>query len=182
MLPDFRRQSDVEAEPSSDKMEAQPFLNNGETSRKDEPKKSTTRIGVWALYIIGIIAIFTITFRSGMYFGLKSDTTADSAVYSAGPRNSTLGFGEIILLNLPERTDRRDAVSLICSASGISITKIINAVKGDVVVDKAKPVGNHLIDEKHLGSWRTHLDAFRYIVDNGIETALIFEDDVDWYD
>lgn len=72
-------------------------------------------------------------------------------------------------------------MTLICSASGILITKIIEAVTGEIIFDKAKLLNDGLIDVAHLGSWRTHLDAFRYVVDNRIQVALIFEDDVDWY-
>lgn len=31
-----------------------------------------------------------------------------------------------------------------------------------------------------IGCWRSHLNAYRYIVESGVETALILEDDIDW--
>jgi len=97
--------------------------------------------------------------------------------------NATLGFGAILLISLPERTDRRDAVSLIASAQGVQITKLINAVKGSEVAAKAKPAGSgkQKLKDGEIGAWRSHIDAFKWIVDNGIETALILEDDIDWY-
>ena len=33
---------------------------------------------------------------------------------------------------------------------------------------------------QYLGSWRTHMTALKYVVDHGLETALLLEDDVDW--
>ncbi|KAL3428414.1 glycosyltransferase family 25 protein [Phlyctema vagabunda] len=97
-------------------------------------------------------------------------------------QNSTLGFGAIILISLPERTDRRDAVSLIASTSNITVTHTVAAVRGENILEKAKPYGKAIaeLDDGHWGSWRSHLDALKYMVDNRIETALIVEDDVDW--
>lgn len=48
--------------------------------------------------------------------------------------------------------------------------------------EKALPIvaeGRHF-DGKHLGSWRTHLNAALYMVENNVGSALVLEDDVDW--
>ncbi|KAK6542901.1 hypothetical protein TWF694_006840 [Orbilia ellipsospora] len=97
-------------------------------------------------------------------------------------RNETLGFGAIILISLKIRTDRQDAVSLIASEAGIKITHVIDAVKGEDIHQKAYPYGTARTDLPlpYLGSWRSHMDAFKYIIDNRIETALVLEDDIDW--
>ncbi|KAF3914089.1 hypothetical protein AA313_de0204412 [Arthrobotrys entomopaga] len=97
-------------------------------------------------------------------------------------RNETLGFGAIILISLKIRTDRQDAVSLIASQAGIKITHVIDAVKGEDIHLKAYPYGTARTDLPlpYLGSWRSHMDAFKYIIDNRIETALVLEDDIDW--
>jgi hypothetical protein len=96
--------------------------------------------------------------------------------------NATLGFGAIVLISLPERTDRRDGVSLLTSFSGVRITHTVDAVKGADVVKKARPYGQarDKLDDGYFGSWRSHMDALKYIVDNRIESALLIEDDVDW--
>lgn len=125
-----------------------------------------------------ISALFLITVSYG--YLSSASTTSDAALLSV--QNSTLGFGATILISLPERTDRRDAISLLTSLSSISITHTVAAVNGDVIVDKAKPYGKARteLDAAHFGSWRSHMDALKYVVDNRIETALILEDDVDW--
>ena len=94
-------------------------------------------------------------------------------------RNSTLGFQDILLISLPERTDRRDAISLITSLNGITVTKHIKGVKNEDIVQSAIPDGR-LPRGKKLGSYRSHMNAMQHIVDNRIQTALILEDDVDW--
>lgn len=100
---------------------------------------------------------------------------------SLAATNATLGFGAILLLSLPERTDRRDGVSLIAATSGVQISHVIEAVKGDQISEKAYPPGRPELSMQYLGSWRTHMTALKYVVDHGLETALLLEDDVDWY-
>lgn len=96
--------------------------------------------------------------------------------------NETFGFGAVVMISLPDRTDRRDAMSLLTSLYNVSITHTVDAVRGEAIAEKALPFGNarKTQDAGHMGSWRSHMDAFRYIVDNRIETTLLFEDDVDW--
>lgn len=162
-----------------EKFESIPFLDGFSSSKEAHQRRRPW--GVLAVYAFGAITICTIFYQLGAHF--SSSTTPSTSAASPSDissTNATLGFGEVLLLNLPERTDRRDAVSLIGSLSGITITKVFAAVKGEDVSEKAKPIGNDKIDQSHLGSWRTHVDAFRYVVDNNIETALILEDDVDW--
>ncbi|KAK9322268.1 hypothetical protein V1517DRAFT_323911 [Lipomyces orientalis] len=104
----------------------------------------------------------------------------------ANVQNSTLGFGAILLLSLTSRTDRQDAIALIASQCDIRISHVIPGVISEEINEKAYPYGRGL--EKlltpqympYLGSWRSHMNAFKYIIDNKIETALILEDDVDW--
>lgn len=132
-------------------------------------KISRHRVGI----VIVVLLLTLILFSSHTYYNVTPITHT---------LNATLGFGATILISLPERTDRRDAVTLISSTSGIEITHIVDAVHGDGVTVKAKPFGFAAgkLDDPHWGSWRSHLNALRYIVDNRIETALIVEDDVDW--
>jgi len=72
---------------------------------------------------------------------------------------------------------------LISSTSDVTISHTISAVRGEDIASKARPyvetVGK--LDSPHWGSWRSHLDALKYVVDNRIETALIIEDDIDWF-
>ncbi|CBX92448.1 hypothetical protein LEMA_P051540.1 [Plenodomus lingam JN3] len=96
-------------------------------------------------------------------------------------RNETLGFEKILVLNLPFRTDRRDAISLSAALSNIKL-EFVNGVTGDSIHEKAYPPPDENI--KLLpgirGSWRTHMNALQRVVEQNLTTALILEDDVDW--
>lgn len=52
---------------------------------------------------------------------------------------------------------------------------------GREINDKAKPKkdGSELKPEQ-WGCWRSHVDLWKKVVDENIETALIMEDDLDW--
>jgi len=124
-----------------------------------------------------------LTFSTGSKsFGMSAHDDPMPEEIVRAVRNETLGFGAILLISLKYRTDRQDAVTLIGSSQGISITKLIPAVQGEEINEKALPWGEakEKLPLPYLGSWRSHMDAFKYIVDNKIETALVLEDDIDW--
>ncbi|KAK7983924.1 hypothetical protein PG989_011326 [Apiospora arundinis] len=95
--------------------------------------------------------------------------------------NSTLGFSKVFVIGLPERTDKRDAMSLTSSLTGFNL-EFIDGVKGEAVPDKAIPFGKNRdnLPNTYLGSWRSHINAVRRIVEEDLESALIMEDDMDW--
>ncbi|KAL8734425.1 MAG: hypothetical protein Q9181_003205 [Wetmoreana brouardii] len=90
--------------------------------------------------------------------------------------NATLGFEKILVINLPERTDRRDSLTLTAAVSNIQLD-FIQAVHGESIAPKARP--NNLTYAE-LGNWRSHVTALRTIIENDYTTALILEDDADW--
>ncbi|KAI3400357.1 hypothetical protein diail_3374 [Diaporthe ilicicola] len=95
--------------------------------------------------------------------------------------NTTLGFQEVFVINLPERTDKRDALSLISALTDIKLTWT-SAIRGSNVPDKALPLG---VDRKGwrdggIGSWRSQMNVIRTMVEENIASALILEDDADW--
>jgi len=145
--------------------------------------------GVSTILVI-LIYVFAISAAPSGLLSLRGSSSSipdihDKAVESfvaSAVHNSTLGFGATVLISLKSRTDRRDSLALIGHAQGITITKTIDAVLGADIVDKAKPDGKAKgsLDQMHWGSWRSHMDALKYVVDSGVETALILEDDVDW--
>ncbi|KAH7021516.1 uncharacterized protein B0I36DRAFT_377340 [Microdochium trichocladiopsis] len=96
--------------------------------------------------------------------------------------NDTLGFTKVIAISLPERTDKRDALSLSSALTGFKITWQ-DGVKGETIPDKALPVGWNRkggAKDTNVGSWRGHINAMRRIIDDDLPSALIVEDDVDW--
>lgn len=76
--------------------------------------------------------------------------------------NSTLGFQKLFAVGLPERSDKRDALTLISSLVGFKVDWI-DGVKGESVPDKALPYGVDRVRlwENNLGSWRGHMNAVR---------------------
>ncbi|KAK9466980.1 hypothetical protein V1512DRAFT_262819 [Lipomyces arxii] len=106
--------------------------------------------------------------------GPASASLADKAY------NETLGFGEVVYLSMPQRTDRQDAMTLLGSMYNIKFTKV-DGVDGNTIVDKAIPDNDwgHLRPSEY-GCWRAHADAWSRFLQSGLETALILEDDVDF--
>ncbi|ROV87588.1 hypothetical protein VMCG_10613 [Cytospora schulzeri] len=95
--------------------------------------------------------------------------------------NDTLGFSKIFVVGLPERTDKRDALTLSAALTGFHVD-FVDGVRGETIPDKAVPIGvdRHALMETNLGSWRGHMNAVRRIIDEDLESALIMEDDMDW--
>ncbi|RYP44662.1 hypothetical protein DL768_008896 [Monosporascus sp. mg162] len=95
--------------------------------------------------------------------------------------NATLGFEKVFAIGLPERSDKRDALSLMASITGFKLTWI-DGVRGSSIPDKALPFGwdRKVMPDANLGSWRSHINAIRLIVEDGLSSALIMEDDMDW--
>ncbi|RYP03756.1 hypothetical protein DL764_004931 [Monosporascus ibericus] len=95
--------------------------------------------------------------------------------------NATLGFEKVFIIGLPERSDKRDALSLMASMTGLRLTWI-DGVRGSSIPDKALPFGwdRKVMPDANLGSWRSHINAIRLIVEDSLSSALIMEDDMDW--
>lgn len=92
--------------------------------------------------------------------------------------NRTLGFQEIFVISLPERTDKRDAIGLQASVTNLSLTYETGVYGADVLAE-AKPYGMHR-SPGEVGCWRSHLNVMQKMVHNQISSVLIFEDDADW--
>ncbi|KAI1337225.1 glycosyltransferase family 25 protein [Xylariaceae sp. FL0016] len=96
--------------------------------------------------------------------------------------NNTLGFSRIFVINLPSRVDRRNTIALAGAVSNLSITFLDgltgDQVPGNVVSPDTQSLA--LQDSGARGSWRSHMNAIQAVVDQGLGSALIMEDDVDW--
>ncbi|EGP85718.1 uncharacterized protein MYCGRDRAFT_74118 [Zymoseptoria tritici IPO323] len=85
-------------------------------------------------------------------------------------------------MGMPERHDKRDALTLAASLSDLEF-EWEAGVDGSAIVEKAKPpiMDKELtLSNKTLGCWRAHMNALQRVVKENIQTALIMEDDVDW--
>ncbi|KAK7755757.1 hypothetical protein SLS62_002370 [Diatrype stigma] len=95
--------------------------------------------------------------------------------------NATLGFESVMVVGLPERSDKRDALSLMAAMTGFKLTWV-DGVLGSSISEKAVPAGwdrEKLLDS-NLGSWRGHVNAIRRAVEEDLSSVLILEDDADW--
>ncbi|KAK9368147.1 hypothetical protein V1509DRAFT_624393 [Lipomyces kononenkoae] len=94
--------------------------------------------------------------------------------------NASLGFGEIVYISMPGRTDRQDAMNMLAWFTDISL-KLVPGVDGTVVPPKAIPDSAPKdIQPSVLGCFRAHANAWQYLLQTGMDTLLIFEDDLDW--
>lgn len=97
--------------------------------------------------------------------------------------NSTLDFGKIYVLNLETREDRHDEMALIAAASGLKL-QFIAGVNSKTLDTQSLPdtygTTEVILEPAHLACYRGHANVWRQIVEDGVETALIFEDDIDW--
>lgn len=95
---------------------------------------------------------------------------------------------EIFVINLRDRKDRRDNIKRIFSKQGISNYSFITAVNGkeldNSIISKCRSwLQRAIYREGFLGSSEigcalSHLKIYKKIVDENLEGALIFEDDV----
>jgi hypothetical protein len=89
-------------------------------------------------------------------------------------------FEKVFAINLPARSDHRDAMSLASHFTGIKVD-YIDGVMGDTVESKALPPGGEIYTTKGaIGAWRAHMNVLRKMVDENITSALIMEGDADW--
>lgn len=74
-------------------------------------------------------------------------------------------FEKLFVINLPERSDHRDALSLMGAVSDIKFD-YVDAVKGETIPDRALPIGDpQRFNNAGRGSWRAHMNAIRTQVD-----------------
>ncbi|KAK8061666.1 hypothetical protein PG994_008032 [Apiospora phragmitis] len=89
----------------------------------------------------------------------------------------------MLLISRPARTDRRDAMVLAAAVSNLTF-EWVDGVDGDTVEERVLPPGDRpkhkSSDTAVRGSWRAHMNALRKVVEEGLPSALIMEDDVDW--
>lgn len=91
----------------------------------------------------------------------EEEDTSDDA-YRRAINNETLGFHKIFVVNLPERTDKRDALSLVGALTDIKLTWT-SAIRGTSVPDKALPLGVDRAGWRDggIGSWRSQINIIR---------------------
>lgn len=99
---------------------------------------------------------------SGIELDQEIHQDSSDDVFHEAIHNETLGFQKIFVVNLPERTDKRDALSLVSALTNIKLTWT-SAIRGTSVPDKALPLG---VDREGwrdggIGSWRSQMNIIR---------------------
>lgn len=119
-----------------------------------------------SLLALFVLLAFLIAFRSSA--GTAGENVTQAIKYRPTRKiyepaaNDTLGFSNIFVIGLPERTDKRDAFALTSALTGFHV-EFIDGVKGESIPQKAVPAGvdRHALMETNLGSWRGHMNAIR---------------------
>ncbi|KAH7308377.1 putative LPS glycosyltransferase [Stachybotrys elegans] len=117
--------------------------------------------------------------QSSLIYNVDSEGTSPSGLLHT--QNTTLGFENIFVVGLPERTDRRDRMVLQAALSNLSI-EFIDGPDGKGAADKAIPIkqGHSRLTSGALGYQRAHMNAIQAVVERQISSALILEDGTDW--
>jgi len=100
-------------------------------------------------------------------------------VREPGKANSTLNFQQIFAINLPSRLDRKDTLTLMATYSNLSIT-IVPGVRTLAENALPPPRTPGSVRSEEYAVWRAHANVWRRIIEEGLTTALILEDDNDW--
>lgn len=97
--------------------------------------------------------------------------------------NSTLGFGKIYYINLPDRDIYDDILELQAFISGLKLNRV-EAVTPGVLKQSENDTyyfGQRLPTKREAKAcFRSHANIWRTIVDSNIDTALILEADSMW--
>ncbi|KAK9350499.1 hypothetical protein V1523DRAFT_355260 [Lipomyces doorenjongii] len=134
------------------------------------------------LFIVFTVVTYTsFNSRAGNYLGIHgASSMKSSSTLALNAWNESLGFGDVLYISMPYRTDRQDAMNLVASMSGIKL-RLVEGVDGESINLKAIPDNaNPNLRASELGCWRAHANAWRFVIENNLETALILEDDIDW--
>jgi hypothetical protein len=75
-----------------------------------------------------------------------------------------LQFQKLLVINMPERTDRRDAISLAAAASNMNVEFVMGVRAESIPEDALPPEGSTesiKLSKGIKGSWRSHMNALQ---------------------
>ncbi|KAF1951634.1 hypothetical protein CC80DRAFT_575190 [Byssothecium circinans] len=93
--------------------------------------------------------------------------------------NSTLGFGAVLAISAAT-SKRRAGLLWAANLTGIEIVIPEQPVWTDEELKAFKKKEESRIDKGSAMAWLGHLNALKWFLQSGLETALIIEDDADW--
>ena len=82
-------------------------------------------------------------------------------------------FEAILAVGLPERTDRRDTLTLVADISDIAFD-FVDGMHGSDILNKSLPLGGPGdVTRSEIGSWRGHMNALsRWAASSYVHTPL----------
>ena len=100
---------------------------------------------------------------------------------SSGATNATLGFGALYVVSAPGST-RRNHLEQAAAVTGLQLTipQQIAWSEQDITRFKWHNQEASRIGAGSIMAWLSHHLVLKAFLESGVETALIFEDDVDW--
>jgi hypothetical protein len=110
-----------------------------------------------ALCVVAFILTLWIIPHTHPSTSLRSSPGSD---YILDTQNATLGFQKIYVINMPSRTDKRDALVVGAHYMGLDL-EFMDAVVGADVPLKAYPQGwPESEDVGSIGTWRAHMNVY----------------------
>ncbi|PKY01789.1 hypothetical protein P168DRAFT_258616 [Aspergillus campestris IBT 28561] len=138
------------------------------------------RIPSLLLYLIGVVAVAFVLFAYATFPTPVPAVLHQTHPYLEDIRNETLGVEKIFAINLPSRPDKRDSIVLRSSVLGFHVDWI-DGVTPDQLNALAYSYNWHDdLTAREYAARRAHVNALQHIVDEGISSAIIMEDDSDW--
>ncbi|EOD46821.1 hypothetical protein GTA08_BOTSDO01405 [Neofusicoccum parvum] len=95
------------------------------------------------------------------------------------PANATLGFGAVLAVSR-QHSPRQEALFFASNLTGVHITVPRQPQWSDDDLNELKADADSRITRGSALAWLGHLNALKWFLDSGLETALVLEDDVDW--
>lgn len=147
-----------------------------EDSRKS--KFGSRRVGVCAL--IGVIAVLLLIFSLPQkdVVTIWKEYTAQVSPFEAA-KNGTLGFSNIYAITT-NTTWRVQGIKAAANLTDIDVEFFYPREIPEDEVQVFRTADGHEIGRGKALAWLAHLDMIQHITDQGHETTLIIEDDVDW--
>ncbi|KAJ1954411.1 hypothetical protein EC988_002449 [Linderina pennispora] len=110
-------------------------------------------------------------------FAPPFDVYRNPASHYYQPRNATLGFQKIFVLNMPARHDRLRNMRALASYHRLKLEFV--RTFGERESNELARTLDYPINGTHLACYLSHLNIYKHMVEYNIETALIVEDDID---
>lgn len=132
-----------------------------------------------SIVIFVVVVVFAFIILS--YFGPPISSIDASRLLPVKAANATLGFGGLYVVSGPG-SPRRPHLEEAAAVTELNLTIPDQVAWSDQDVSnfRVKNVSESNIGEGSVKAWLSHHLVLQAFLDSGLETALIFEDDVDW--